>query len=111
MKFSDRESKVPKYNYPDSFSEQIKLCGAKPIYVPHYVSIYDVKKYLSKKTKAIIINSPNNPSGKIYSFEELDYLYELSAANDIFCISDEAYSDFMPKDKKFLTLGLFVLKC
>ena len=34
-------------------------------------------------------------------------MYELSAANDIFCISDEAYSDFMPKDKKFLTLGNF----
>lgn len=90
-----------------SFSEQIKLCGAVPISVPHFVSIYDVKRYLSKKTKAIIINSPNNPSGKIYSFEELDYLYELSVANNIFCISDEAYSDFMPKDKKFLTLGNF----
>lgn len=90
-----------------SFSEQIKLCGAKPVFVPHNISVFNVKKFINKKTKAIIINSPNNPTGKIYSFEELDFLYNLSVIHNIFCISDEAYSDFMPTDQRFLSLGNF----
>lgn len=90
-----------------SYSEQIKLCGAKPIFVPYNESIFKVGQYISNKTKAIIINSPNNPTGKIYSFEELDYLYSLTKINNIYCVSDEAYSDFIPNNLKFLTLGSF----
>lgn len=53
----------------------------------------DVKKNLSKKTKAIIINSPNNPTGSIYSSEELKMLARLCEEHQVLPISDEVYSE------------------
>jgi aspartate aminotransferase len=52
-----------------------------------------IEQALSAKTKAIIINSPNNPSGQIYAAEELKRLGEIldNAANTIYLISDEPY--------------------
>jgi len=88
-----------------SFPEQIKLCHAKPIAVPYYKAVFDFEKYVSKKTKMIIINSPNNPSGKIYTLEELSFLYKLAKKHKLFILSDEAYSDFVLDDDEFISFA------
>jgi len=88
-----------------SYTEQIKLCHAKPIQIPYDVSVFEYERFITNKTKMIIINNPNNPSGKVYSFEELSYLYELAQKYNLFLLSDEAYSDFLLENDKFISFG------
>ena len=57
-----------------SFPEQIKLAHGNPIRIPLHKSIYDFEDYITPKTKLIIINNPHNPTGKLYSLEEMSYL-------------------------------------
>lgn len=88
-----------------SYTEQVKLCNAKPITVPMNTPLNDIQKYISSKTKCIVINNPNNPSGKIYTRDEMMTLLSIAQKNDIYLISDEAYSDFVLDDKSFVSLG------
>ncbi len=90
-----------------SYEEQIRLCRANPVMVPYTVEIRDLEKRLTPKTRAIIINNPNNPSGKIYSAEELKQLMDIAERRNIFVISDEAYADFVPVSEPFHSTGEF----
>lgn len=88
-----------------SYTEQVKLCGGIPITVPINTPVKKIKNYVTKKTKIIVINTPNNPQGKIYTEEELTFLYKLAKKNGIIVLSDEAYSDFIVKKNKFVSYG------
>lgn len=61
---------------------------------------------ITPKTKAIILNNPCNPSGAVYSKEELQPLTEIIVANDLYCISDEIYEHFC-YEKEFVSLASF----
>ena len=81
-----------------TFPEAIKLSGAKPVTISPdktslLPSIDQIKNSLTSKTKAIVINSPNNPSGRIFSEDFLKELIALAKKEDLFIISDEAYID------------------
>ncbi len=83
-----------------TFPEAIKLSGAKPVTItPDKTSLLptvdQIKNNLTSKTKAIVINSPNNPSGRIFSEDFLKELITLAKKEDIFIISDEAYIDLI----------------
>lgn len=56
--------------------------------------IEDFKKVITAKTKAIIICSPNNPTGYLYSREEMEALKEICLQHDLYLFSDEAYREF-----------------
>ena len=58
----------------------------------------------------IIINNPNNPSGKVYSLEELTYLHELAKKYQIYILSDEAYSDFVLNQDEFISFAHLDIK-
>lgn len=58
----------------------------------------DFKRVITKKTKAIIINSPNNPTGSVMKKEDLIEIYNLCEKNNIYLISDEIYSRMIYKD-------------
>jgi aspartate aminotransferase/aminotransferase len=88
-----------------SYTEQVKLCYGKPITIQKNEIIFNIEKYITKKTKCIIINNPNNPTGKIYSKSEVEFLLNIAIKYDIYILSDEAYSDFIPDDVKFISLG------
>lgn len=88
-----------------SYTEQVKLCYGIPVFLPYYEKIFSLEKYITNRTKLIIINNPNNPSGKIYSLEELNYLLYLSEKYNVFILSDEAYSEFMLNKSDFISLG------
>lgn len=60
-----------------------------------------IKKAINGKTKAILINTPNNPAGKVYSEEELRKLAEIAAEDNITIISDEVYEKFAYDNKHF----------
>ena len=45
--------------------------------MPYYEEIYNIEKYISKKTKCIVFNNPHNPTGKIYSKKEIEFLLKV----------------------------------
>ncbi|MBI4345285.1 MAG: aminotransferase class I/II-fold pyridoxal phosphate-dependent enzyme [Elusimicrobia bacterium] len=88
-----------------SYAEQVKLCHGEPLMIPHGVSVFDFERYVTNRTRLIIINSPNNPSGKIYTLEELSHLNQLARKHGLYVLSDEAYSDFLLDPKQFISMG------
>lgn len=88
-----------------SYPEQVKLCHGVPVRVPFDRSVSDFARYLTPRTRAIIINQPNNPRGSVYSRDELDVLHALARERGLFVISDEAYSDFLDGDA-FVSMGV-----
>lgn len=89
-----------------SYTEQIKLCFGIPVGIPSGESIKGFEQYITHKTRAIVINNPNNPCGRAYSREDLCTLVDLAKKYNIFLISDEAYSDFSG-DSEFVSAGIF----
>ena len=57
--------------------------------------IEEIKKAVSKKTKAILINSPNNPTGHALSKKELEEIVEIAVDHDLYLISDEVYENYV----------------
>jgi aspartate/methionine/tyrosine aminotransferase/acyl-coenzyme A synthetase/AMP-(fatty) acid ligase len=88
-----------------SYPEQIKLCYGVPVQIPYDEDVFNFEKYITNRTKLIIINSPNNPSGKLFTIEELSHLNKLAKKYNLFILSDEAYSDFTLKSDPFISLG------
>ncbi len=74
-------------------AEIVKLSDGKPVYVP--IERYQEPKDfpITSKTKAIFINSPHNPTGKVLSKENISRIVKVAEENDIFIVSDEAYED------------------
>ena len=65
--------------------------------------IAEFEKLITDKTKAIIICNPNNPTGYLYSREELEALKELCIKYDLFLFSDEAYREFCYDGREFIS--------
>jgi aminotransferase len=89
-----------------SYTEQIKLCFGTPVGIPVGVPLDRFEKFITNKTRAIVINNPNNPCGRSYSRDDLHALVNLAKKHNIFLISDEAYSDFC-LDGTFVSAGIF----
>lgn len=87
-----------------SYSEQVKLIGGIPKYIPLGESVFEFGKYITDKTRCIIVNNPQNPSGKNFTRDEVEFLHGLVRKHDIWTIADEAYSDFLI-DEKFISFG------
>jgi aspartate aminotransferase len=81
-----------------SFIEQIKLAGGKPVPVAttdHQLNCEAIKRAVTSRTKAILINSPNNPSGAVYPMADLQKIARLAADHNLFIVADEAYEAFV----------------
>ena len=81
-----------------TFPESVRLAGAKPVFVgmrAHQLDPGAVARAITPRTRAIIINSPNNPSGAVYPEAALRGLARLAAKRDLLIVSDEAYEDFV----------------
>lgn len=80
-----------------SYPEQVKLAGGEPVYVTtdesteFKVTADQLDSVLSHKTKAIILNTPSNPTGAIYSREELQAVADWAVQHQIIVVSDEIY--------------------
>jgi len=82
-----------------SFAEQVKLAGSEPVFVhtkaDHQLDLEGIAAAVSEKTKAILINSPNNPTGAVYSRPALERIARLAVEHDLVVIADEAYDFFV----------------
>jgi aspartate/methionine/tyrosine aminotransferase len=93
-------------NYgPDSI-----LSGATPRYVTLYTpdwnyDLDELKKTFSSKTKAIIINTPNNPTGKVFTKDELQEIADLCIKWDVLAITDEIYEHILYDDSKHISIA------
>jgi len=80
-----------------TFPEMAKLTGATPVIIEtrdtnHFEPDLDeVRQAVTPNTRAILMNSPSNPSGMVYSEETIRGIYDICAKNDLFLISDECY--------------------
>jgi aspartate/methionine/tyrosine aminotransferase len=80
------------------YEYQILLLGGKPVFFDTYPDFTlkeeRLRAALSDRTKAILINSPNNPTGTVYSREELDMVARVAAEKGILVFSDDIYDRF-----------------
>lgn len=101
----------PFYSNYNSFAQ---ISGAK--IVPFLTNIengfhlpkkQDIVKKISSKTKCILISNPVNPTGTVYTHDELRMLADIAKEHDLFIISDEVYREFVFDDETFVSLTHF----
>ena len=94
-----------------SYPEQVKLAGGTPVYCEgkesnsFKITPEDLKKSITDRTKAVIINSPSNPTGMLYTAEELQKLGEVCLAHGILIVSDEIYEKLVYGDAKHVSIA------
>ncbi len=87
-----------------SYAEQAALAGALPVIAEtnsFQLDIAAMEEKLSEKTKVILINSPCNPTGAVFSLSALQELAELAVRKNLFIVSDEIYEKFVYGEKHF----------
>lgn len=83
--------------YYVNYVQMVELCGGIPVIVNAYgengfaITDKELQQYISSKTVAIIINTPNNPTGEILSEEFIETIYNISKSNNLYVVSDEVY--------------------
>lgn len=94
-----------------SYPELIKLADGMPVFVEgkeendYKYTLESLNKVVNNNTKAIIINSPNNPTGTVYSIEELKEIAEFAKKHDLIIISDEIYEKLIYDGKKHVSVA------
>lgn len=90
-----------------SFKDMVEYCGGKCVFVPtaaaegFRLTKEMVEKAITPRTRIILVNSPNNPSGAVMSPEDLTAIVELAAARNIYVMSDECYVYLNYTDQAF----------
>jgi len=80
-----------------SYAPATILAGGVPVEVPTYeenefkVNVDDLKKYVTEKTRAIFINTPNNPTGTVLTRKDLEEIADFAVEHDLIIIADEVY--------------------
>ena len=93
-----------------SYPEIVKLCFGKPVFVyteetnNFKITKEQFENAITDKTKAIILNTPNNPTGSVYSKQELLELAEVALKNNIWIISDEIY-EYLSYEKEHVSIA------
>ena len=88
---------VPDPGYP-TYRSVTKFLGAKPVPIKlreendFRFLVDDVKALVNSKTRMIILNSPENPSGGMLTWDDLEAIYDIAKKNDLWVLSDEIYS-------------------
>ncbi|MBE8538515.1 aminotransferase class I/II-fold pyridoxal phosphate-dependent enzyme [Geoglobus acetivorans] len=84
-----------------SYEASVLLAGGKPVFVKHDDDFRDVniEDQITEKTKMIVVNSPNNPTGVVYSKEFLKKVADLAIDHNLFVISDEVYEKIIFEGK------------
>lgn len=94
-----------------SYPEQVKLAGGVPVYVEgeelneFKITPEQLNSVITEKTRAVIINSPSNPTGMIYSRDELEALGKVCLDKNILIVSDEIYEKLIYGDNKHTSIA------
>ncbi len=88
------------------YGSQVNLVGGNPVYLPireenHFqIDPKELKKLITSKTKAILLNSPSNPTGMVIDKKIMKEVSQIAIDNDLFIISDELYEDILFDGRK-----------
>ena len=94
-----------------SYTELIKLADGVPVIVDcdensgYKLSAKNIEKVLTSKTKAILLNSPHNPTGIVYDKKELEEIAELAKKHNLIIISDEIYEKLIYDGKEHVSIA------
>ena len=87
------------------YKQLAELLGAKVKIINTYSdfqpNIKELKRAISTKSKLIILNSPNNPTGAVYTKEKIKEVAEIARKNDVYLLSDEVYENFVYEGEHF----------
>ena len=80
----------------ENYGPDAAICGAKPVFVPlrapgNTFDRDELRAAFSARTKAIIVNTPNNPSGRVFTRDELEFIAGLCREHDVIAVTDEIY--------------------
>lgn len=96
--------------YYVNYVQMVKMCHAVPVVVDNpeadalSFNVEDVEKAITPKTRAIIINTPSNPSGKIISWEKIEQLAQIAKEHDLVVIADEVYKCLIYDQTQFKSI-------
>ena len=94
-----------------SYPDMVKLVGADPVIVQtkasnaYKMTAEEFENAMTPRTKMVIINSPGNPTGSVYTREELEALVEVALTEDIFILSDEIYEKLIYDDASHVSVA------
>ena len=94
-----------------TYPELVKLAGGKCVYAKteakngYKITAKQLEETITSKTKCLILNSPNNPTGAVYSLEELRAIAEVAKKANIFVISDEIYEKLIYDGEKHYSIA------
>jgi aspartate aminotransferase len=94
-----------------SYPDMVRLAGAEPVIVQTNerngwkMRASDFENAMTPRTKMVILNSPGNPTGSVYTREELEGIVEVAAEEDIYILSDEIYEKLVYDDFKHVSVG------
>jgi aspartate aminotransferase len=96
-----------------SYPEMVKLADGVPVILNtteesgFKFTIEQLKAAITPKTKAIVINSPSNPTGMVYSKEDLQAIADLAVSNEIYVVSDEIYENLIYDGYEHVSIASF----
>ena len=96
-----------------SYTEMIKLAEGVPVIVPttgdtgYKMTAQQLKNAITSKSKVVLINSPNNPTGAVYTEEELREIARVCVENNLYVISDEIYEKLIYDGEKHVSIASF----
>lgn len=94
-----------------SYPELIRLYGGKPVFIKtteaknFKCSRKDLDEVISTNTKAILVNSPNNPTGTVYDYEDLSIIAQFAKEHNLLIISDEIYEKLIYDELKHISIA------
>ncbi|NCG26067.1 MAG: aminotransferase class I/II-fold pyridoxal phosphate-dependent enzyme [Verrucomicrobiales bacterium] len=97
--------------YWTSYPEMVRAVGAEPVFVETKqennwkITAQEFDDAMTGSTKMIIINSPNNPTGAVYTRDELAAIGEVAASEDILILSDEIYEKLIYGESEHVSIG------
>ncbi|MBE6168336.1 MAG: pyridoxal phosphate-dependent aminotransferase [Enterococcus casseliflavus] len=98
--------------YFSPYKQQVELVGGVPVFIPTFekdgfqIDVEVLKAAITEKTRAIIINSPNNPTGAVFSPETFEKIAAVAIEYDLLILSDEVYEAFC-FDDTFVPMAAF----
>ena len=96
-----------------SYEEQVKIADGVPVFVRldeprnFEIDFNMLEKKITKKTKAMIVNSPSNPTGAVLSEDSLKKLADIALKHKLLIVSDEIYEKFIYNGKKHISIASF----
>ena len=93
-----------------SYTEMVKLAGGVPVFVKtrpgsFQLDVDAIRAAVTEKTKALILTTPNNPTGAVYTEEALRALGALAVEKDIYVVADEVYEKLLYNGKKHVSIA------